>query len=119
MSFTTALYEGDSVIHTALRADAAVNPRTAGTKRVWPSATVLEVAELATTELKGWTVLIDAMWNAVRSVGLWWLEKTSRDAHYRRIENYLARSSDHADLERRLREVERHNRLNWIDCGGR
>lgn len=123
MSFTTALYEGDSVIRTAFRADAAVNPRIAGTKRVAQPATAPEIAERAPAELKGWTVLIDAVWNALRSnalrsLGLW-IEEKSREAHYRRIESYLAQSTDHADLERRLRDLERGNRLNWIDCGSR
>lgn len=118
MSFTTALYEGDSVIHSAFRADAAVNPRVAGVRRMWPPATVLDIARLATAELKGWTVLIDVVWNAVRSVGLW-IEEKSTQAHYRRVESYLAQSSNYADLERRMRELERNDRLNWIDCGSR
>ena len=48
MSFTRALYEGDSVIHSEFRAGTAVNPRIAGTKRVAQPATALEMAELAT-----------------------------------------------------------------------
>ena len=118
MSFTTALYESDRVTHSAFRADAAVNPRVAGVKRMWPPATVLEIAKLATAELKGWTVLIDAVWNALRSVGLW-IEEKSAEAQYRRIESYLAQSSNHADLERRMRQLEHSDRLNWIDCGSR
>lgn len=118
MSFTTALYEGDSVIHYVPRTRAAVKTPAAGAQRVAQPATALETAELATAELKGWTFLIDIVWNALRSFALW-LEKTSRDAHYRRIESYLAQSTDHADLERRLRDLERGNRLNWIDCGSR
>jgi hypothetical protein len=118
MSFTRALYEGDSVIHSEFRAGTAVNPRIAGTRRVWPPATVLEIAELAMAELKGWTVLIDVVQKALRSVGLW-LEQKSSDAHYRRVESYLAQSSNHADLERRMRELEHSNRLNWIDSGSR
>ena len=118
MSFTAALYEGDSGIHSELRADAAVNPRMAGTKRVAQPATALEMADLATAELKGWTALIDVVWNALRSVGLW-IEEKSTQAHYRRVESYLAQSSNHADLERRMRELEHNSRLNWIDCGSR
>ena len=118
MSFTTALYEGDSVIHSAFRAEAAVNPRIAGTKRVAQPASAMEIAELATTELKGWTILIEVVWNAVRSVGLW-LEQKAMEAHYRQVESYLAQSSNHADLERRMRELDHSSRLNWIDCGSR
>ena len=111
MSFTTALYEGDSVIHTALRADLGVTP--AG-----QPATALEIADLATAETKGWTVLVNVVWNALRSVGLW-IEEKATQAHYRRVESYLARSSNHADLERRMRELGRHDRFKWIDCGSR
>ncbi len=119
MSFTTALYEGHSIIHYVPRASAAVKTPAAGAQRVAQPATALEKAELATAELKGWTFVIGAVWNALRSVALWWIEKTSRDAHYRRIESYLAQSTDHADLERRLRDLERGNRSNWIDYGSR
>jgi len=118
MSFTRALYEGDGVIHSEFRAGTAANPRIAGIRRVWPPATVLEIAELAVAELKGWTALIDVVRKALRSVGLW-LEEKSSEAHYRRVESYLAQSSNHADLERRMRELEHSNRLNWIDSGSR
>ena len=112
MSFTTALYEGNSVIRFVPRAPAAVKTSAAGAQRVAQPATALERAELATADPKGWTFVIGAVWNALRSVALWWIEKTSRDAHYRRIESYLAQSTDHADMERRLRDLERSNRLN-------
>ena len=118
MSFTAALYEGDGVIHSEFRTDAGVNRPIAATKRVAQPATPLEMAELGTAELKGWTALIDVVWNALRSVGLW-IEEKFAQAHYRRVENYLAQSSNHADLERRMRVVEQSNRLNWIDCGSR
>jgi hypothetical protein len=116
MSFTTALYEGDSVIHAAPRARAKTPA--AGAHRVTQCATALERAEPATAERKGWTLVIGAVWNALRSAALW-LDEKSRQAHYRRIESYLAQSTDHADLERRLRDLERGNRVNWIDCGSR
>ena len=118
MSFTTALYEGDSVIHYVPRAGAAVNIPAAGAQRLAQPATALETAELATAELNGWTFAIGAVWNALRSAALW-LEEKSREAHYRRIESYLAQSTDHADLERRLRDLERNHRFDWIDCGSR
>jgi cell division septation protein DedD len=118
MSFTTALYEGDSVIHVLPRTGAAVRTRVAGAKRAAQPATALETAELATAELKGWTVLIGAIWNALRSVALW-IDEKSMQAHYRRVDAYLSQSSDHADLERRLRDLERSSQLNWIDCSSR
>jgi cell division septation protein DedD len=120
MSFTTALYGGDSVIHSMPRASVAVRTRVAGVKakRAAQPATVLETAELATAELKGWTVLIGAIWNALRSAALW-IDQKSMQAHYRRIDAYLSQATDHADLERRMRDMERRNQLNWIDCGSR
>jgi len=118
MSFTTALYEGDSVIHTLPRASVAPKSRTGGIKNAASSRTALENSELASAELKGWTVVIGAVWNALCAAVLW-IDQKSRDAHYRRIDGYLAQSSDHADLERRMRSLERRNQINWIDCGSR
>ena len=51
MSFTTALYEGDSVIHSEFQA-AAANARIAGVKPEGQFATVLNMAELAAGLLK-------------------------------------------------------------------
>ena len=121
MSFTTALYEGDSVIRFAPRVRAAVETRGKtsgqGTKT---QGVEQHPHSLGThrTRRGAIEILIGAVWNALRSVALW-LEEKSREAHYRRIESYLAQSTDHADLERRLRDLERSNRLNWIDCGNR
>lgn len=110
MGFTAALYEGDSVIHTmpVIASIQARLAKSAGVARREVSA--LEGADLGRAEFKGWTVLIGAISTAFRSVGDW-LERQSRDAHYRQIEGYLAQSTDHADLERRLRDLERSNRL--------
>ena len=114
MSFTAALYEGDSVIHRA-----PGNPtRTAGAKRLSRPATVLESADLATAEIQGWTVLFELVWDGLKAVALW-IEEKSRQAHYRRVEDYLAQSNDLADLERRIRQLERSNQSNWIDCSSR
>ena len=118
MSFTTALYEGDSAIHRLPRASAPSKTRSAGGYRTSRAATALETAELATALLKGSTAAIGAVWNALRTMVLW-IDEKSRQAHYRRVEGYLAQSSDHADLERRLRDLERSNQFNWIDCGSR
>ena len=115
MSFTTALYEGDSVIHRLPRfGNPAPNTRVAGAR----SATALETAELATAEIKGWTSLIGSVSNAFRTA-IRWLDEQARNAHYKRIESYLAQSVDHADLERRIRNLDYANRLNWTDCGSR
>jgi hypothetical protein len=112
MSFTAALYEGDSVIHRELGVGAN------RTKRAGKAATALERAELATAEIKGWTFVFEAIWDGIKTVAMW-LDEQSRRANYRRIDAYLSRATDHADLERRIRDLERQNQLNWIDCASR
>jgi uncharacterized protein DUF3563 len=42
-----------------------------------------------------------------------WLEARLRPGPRRDVEAYLAQSTDHADLERRLRDVERKNQLGY------
>ena len=118
MSFSTALYEGDSVIHRQPRARAPSKNPAAAVKRAAPAPSALEASELGSAELNGWTYLIRATWNSLRSAARW-IDEKSREAHYRRIDSYLAQSSDHADLERRMRDLERSSQLNWIDCGSR
>lgn len=119
MSFTAALYEGDSVIRHMPRPTrpAAKAANVAATRGARP-ATALENADLATAEIKGWTALFEMVWSAIKSVALW-IDEKSRQAHYRQVEAYLAQSTDHADLERRIRHLERSNQLNWIDCASR
>ena len=95
MSFTAALYEGDSTIHGGSR-----------------------YAELAAAEIKGWTTLFERIWDGLKSVALW-IDEKSRQAQYRRVERYLAQSTDLADLERRIRQLERSNQCNWTDCARR
>lgn len=121
MSFTTVLYEGYGVVHFAPRVRAAVNTlgKTPGqgtkTQAVTQPPHSLGKRRTRRGAIE---ILFGAIWNAVRSVGLW-IEEKFTQAHYRRVESYLAQSSNHADLERRMREVEHSNRLNWIDCGSR
>ena len=110
MSYNTALYEGDGIIHSAPRARAAIQGA-AGTRRfARPHARRIHRGPIV--------ALFGAIWNALRSAVVW-IDEKFREAHYRRIESYLAQSTDHADLERRLRDLERGNRLNWTDCGSR
>lgn len=123
MSFTTALYESDGVIRFApaprVRAPVKTRDKTPGqgtkTRRLAQDPHSLGKRRTRHGAIE---VLIGAIWNALRSVGLW-IEEKSTQARYRRIESYLAQSSNHADLERRMRELEHSDRLNWIDCGSR
>jgi len=119
MSFTTALYEGPSVTRFA----PSVRPAARG-KILGQGANTQCVAQplrrlgQRRTRRGAIEVLIGAIGHALRSLGVW-IEEQSTQVQYRRLENYLAQSSSHADLERRMREIERNDRLNWIDCGRR
>jgi hypothetical protein len=42
-----------------------------------------------------------------------WIETKLQNAERRDVEAYLAQATDHADLERRLKEVERKNRFEY------
>lgn len=42
-----------------------------------------------------------------------WLEERYQRARWRDIDAYLSRSADHADLERRLKQLERGNRFEF------
>ena len=118
MSFTAALYEGDSVIHREFRRPAAGSEKHAPGRRAAPQVTVLERAELAWAEIRGLAALLEMAVNAVKTVVLW-IDEKSQQAHYRRVESFLGEATDHADLERRIRQLERSNQLNWIDCASR
>jgi hypothetical protein len=40
-----------------------------------------------------------------------WIDRSARNARRRRVEEYLAQSTDAADLERRMRQLERRGEL--------
>jgi hypothetical protein len=42
-----------------------------------------------------------------------WFEAKLRDSQRQDVEDYLAKATDHADLERRMRDVERRTRLEY------
>jgi hypothetical protein len=121
MSFTTALYEGHSVIRFAPCVPAAAKPlgKTPGqVTNTQRTAQPPHSLGKRRTRRGAIQILIGAVWNALRSVGLW-IEEKAMEAHNRRVDSYLAQSSNHADLERRMRELDHNSRLNWIDCGSR
>ena len=116
MGFTAALYEGDSVVHS-MPVIASIKARMqnggAGTAvRAANQESVLESADLATAEIKGWTYLFEVIGKAIESAADW-VDRKARDAHYRQVEGYLSQATDHADLERRLRDLERSNRYTY------
>ncbi len=115
MAFTGALYEGDSVIHT-MPVIAGIQARLKGglpTAQAAREASSFETAALGRAQLRAWSSLINAVVGAITSLAEW-IDRKSRDAHYRQIEGYLSQATDHADLERRLRDLERSNRF-FID----
>lgn len=121
MSFTTAFYDGDSIIHFAPSARPAVKTRgKAAAQRTKAQAVTQPRQKLGKHRTRRGAIetLIGAIGNALRSLVLW-IEEKSVQAHCRQVESYLAQSSNHADLERRIRELDHNSRLNWIDCGSR
>ena len=121
MSFTTAFYDGDSIIHFAPRVRPAVRTLGKTPGQVTKTQAMTQPAQSLgkrRTRRGAIEILIGAIGSALRSFVLW-IEEKSAQAHYRQVEGYLAQSSNHADLERRMRELDHNSRLNWIDCGSR
>jgi len=92
MNSNSVLYEGDGRIHTM------------------PSTDHPEDGHYVTAELQAWTRRIDAVWNVFQSIAEWF-DRLATDARYRQVERQLSRTTGRADVERRLRELERGNRF--------
>ncbi|MBI4292987.1 MAG: hypothetical protein HY661_16060 [Betaproteobacteria bacterium] len=88
---SSILYEGDSRIH------------------IMPSENHPD-GSYVTAELQAWAGRIDAVWNVFHSIAEWFDRQTT-NAGYRQIERHLSLTTGRADLERRLRELERGNRF--------
>lgn len=111
MSYSTVFHDGNRVIH-------ALHRSTTPIKRALPAPAIKEIPDLASAERVGVKITVGILWNAIRSA-FHWIDTKSREAHYRRVEAYLAQSCDHADLEQRMREMNHLNQINWTDCGSR
>ncbi len=107
MAFTGTLYEGDGVIHT-MPVISGIQARMKG--GVAAAQPALGTATLGRAQLRAWSSLLSPIVAAIKFAAQW-LDRKSRDAHYRQIEGYLSQATDHADLERRLRDLERGNRF--------
>jgi hypothetical protein len=92
MRLTQPLYEGDGYVH----ADYAARRE---------SQTDAIAIERAARQLRAATLaaLVERFFD--------WLDRGARNARRRRLEQYLARSTDAADLEHRMRELERRGEL--------
>jgi len=97
MAFTGALYEGDSVIHTMPVISGIQARLKGGVATAHPAREVsaLENAELGRAQLRAWSYLIKAIFGGIKSLAEW-IDRKSRDAHYRQIEGYLSQATDHA-----------------------
>lgn len=98
MRFIYPLYEGDGYLHF----------RTAAPVR----KPVLTGIDMRAIEVRAHAARREAMSALLARFGRW-LEAKLRPGPRRDVEAYLAQSSDHADLERRLRDVERRNQLGY------
>ena len=93
MRTTYPLYEGDGHLH----------PR---------KAPVAPAADVRAIEARARALRGQALKALLARFGHW-LEASLRPGTRRDVEAYLAQSTDHADLERRLRDVERRNELGY------
>ncbi len=90
MRYAGPFYEGDGIIH-----DWVASQRAAGM--------AARIAKAADGRLPGVWALVERFFS--------WLERSAYDARQRDLERYLATSSDLADLERRMKALERRRTL--------
>jgi len=114
MGFSAALYEGDSVVHSmpVIASVKARMQKSGGAAAAANQESIFESSDLASNEIKGWKLLFQAIGKGITAAADW-IDRKARDAHYRQIEGYLSQATDHADLERRLRDLERSNRFTY------
>jgi hypothetical protein len=99
MRVTYPLYEGDGYLHFR------------GTNTAKPATATVGVDVRALDE-RAHALRRDAISGLFARLGQW-LETVLQSGRRRDVEAYLAQSTDHADLERRLRDVERKNELGY------
>ena len=98
MRIAYPLYEGDGYLHYR---DAKA-----------PKTRSSEGAELRAIEERARALRREAIAGLLSRFGDW-LENKLQSGRRRDVEAYLSRSTDHADLERRLRDVERKDQLGY------
>jgi uncharacterized protein DUF3563 len=99
MRIAYPLYEGDGYLHYR-------NARTPSRREV---STGVDIRAI---EARARALRRDTIAALLARFGHW-LEAKLRTGPRREVEAYLAQSTDHADLERRLRDVERRNQLGY------
>jgi hypothetical protein len=103
MRTAVPLYEGDGYLH--YRRDAEVK---APVQRAAEAGDL----DLQAVEQRARALRRETIARLFRRLGQW-IETKLRNGKQRDVEAYLAKATDHADLERRLREVERKNPLGY------
>jgi len=101
MRITYPLYEGDGYLHY----------RNAPTSKT-ESTTTTQGVDVRAIEQRARALRREAISNLLARLGDW-LGSKLQSGRRRDVEAYLARSTDHADLERRLRDVERKDQLGY------
>jgi uncharacterized protein DUF3563 len=99
MRITYPLYEGDGYLHFR-------KPVTAR-KAETPAGVDMRAIEERARALRR-----EVIAGLISRFGRW-LEAKLQSGRRREVEAYLAQSTDHADLERRLRDVERRSQLGY------
>jgi hypothetical protein len=99
MRIAYPLYEGDGYLHYR-------NARTSSSRE---TSTGVDVRAI---EARAHALRRQAIAALFARFGRW-LEARLQTGPRREVEAYLAQSTDHADLERRLRDVERRNQLGY------
>jgi len=98
------LYEGDGYLRLPKK---LIAPASSGGTP--PSA---EVIDRRTVEKQARTLRAVVIGNAIERV-FNWLDQKYQRARWRDVDAFLAQSTDHADLERRLKQLERGNRCEF------
>lgn len=105
MNFTGPFYEGDGYIHRRFATKLAAGTASRAAKSA-------EARALQASGVKGQALKLRARTIAALVGGFFaWMERGAREARRRQVETYLAQSSDVADLEHRMRLLERRGEL--------
>lgn len=103
MNARLPMYEGDGFIRPGLATDQV--PTT-------PSASLRESGELRSLEVEARRLRAEYVSGLIKGL-MAWARDLPRGATRSRAEHYLSKSTDHADVERRIRTLEREHVQGW------
>ncbi len=101
MNFRLPMYEGDGFIRQGMSSNEAST-----------TASLLDSGELNRLETEARRIRAEYVGGLIKRL-MQWLQEIPRAATRSRAERYLAGSTDHADVERRIRTLERGNVRGW------